>query len=1757
MGNPDGSPYELTSDFFASNVKIISDIIIADGVELSVHNYVWSEETSSVNFPKITIGSGRFEAASAKIRNLHISGATDGEVMITRSSLINCTFEPPGSSSRDSRYMMNLNYFENVNTGYLIDIYYPEYVWIVNNVFYNTGQFSLALSSNYNPHLFFLTQNIFVNSNIMETYPSWNYDQTKIGHIKYWASNNNQITLSANQYLNQNIHAFIGNEDMSSQNEYFGSSGDLSQRVLDEFYGESTISGAVANLRNSSLDEHELDIKAQPKLIYQNGSFQLDFPADYEALHDQFSDILEISDGVNDPVIEQLDITISDVNEPPLIISNDRFSINENNDEIGVILALDPENDELFYSSDDEAFSFQGNNLFFTTPPDYEEQSLYTTTVSISDGNNSTSKYIEVQILDVDVEPQFTSTSNFNIDENSFRVGKITATDGDGDDVTIYVEDANFYLNDSNVLFFNNAPDYELQTNYEVVVFATDGSNIASETINIGINNLNDNPPVLNSYIYYVDENTEGPIATLDVTDADGDDISFPYFESWGSINSEGQIFVPNIPDYETSDQYNGSILISDGVNEISEHIYIYVNNLNDNAPSFTFTGPFSAPENQLYVDNLISATDDDGDDLTFSLANEDAADLSIFSSNSEGNLVFNNAPNFEEKDSYSFDVIVSDGVFSASERITVAITDQNDLPQFTSSSIFYSDENQQAIGTVVATDEDGQSLVYSISSYQDDGRGVIIDGVTGTLFFDADELPDYEDGASRTVTVTATEQSDAQMSSTQSVQISINNLNDNEPTILGYNEYGGIDVDENSSFVKDFDVVDSDGDLNEHVFSISGIDADVFTLESSGGRLVFTHSGQVDHENPLDDDANNDYEITISVTDGLYTNSTDFTINVLNLNDNSPVFSCEPDNGNPNYEFQCVDTVITIDESDERTPNEQETVGVFTANDPDGDLLTFSIPTDSGLYSNWSLLNNTNNLSLFDGEDLSYSVMKSFSDAADYEVASSYSGHILVSDGENTESRAVTINLNNINDNTPETTFTCYEEIQPADSLNYCYVDENDSSFVLGSFTYEDADGSLNELSLSLNEFCSASPDCFGNSYTSINSELDGILIDSAFDYEVDQTTHYMYLTITDGENSANEIIYFEVRDVNDAPEFSSDAIFSIDENQISSVGSVAATDQDGDSITYSIRQGSFNWSSFTIDSVTGELSLIAPADYETLPSYVLEIYADDGTDVTSQMVTVNVNGVNEAPQFTSSTTQRIDEGQTSVGYLAAADEDFTEDTLTFSIIDGDDYGYLSITADGLLTINNTTDYESQQQYDIVVRVSDGSLDTDQSFEVVVTNLNDNSPIISFPNSMDENDNELGNVSIIDYDYNSQLEVCIFSDVYTFQFGTSGTTEYLGTTYNSSCLSISSPTSTSYTSISGQAILGPPLNYESGDGTEDFVIFVRDWNKGDYFDTNNTVLNTYTVNINDVDDLPYWVVDGVEDDWQYRGSVYVDENETILPVDIGVVDEDGDNIAVSLGTGSATEYNMNFNSSTSLYEITFKQAPDKEVGGPLDLVMYAVTDNWTADLNIAVYVNDVDEPPVFSSGSAFAVDENYISNGVVDIGYVVASDPESADVRYFITDGADQDKVSIDSITGLLTLNDIPNYESQSSYSIEVTAADYWITSPTQSGLYDTQNITISVYDLDEHPIIVDANGDILIGDIDVTVDEGETFITNFYILDEDGDQLSYSFQGDGSAVSYDMNSGILNFNSPPDYETDNFYEVVFCALSTSILLA
>ena len=59
-----------------------------------------------------------------------------------------------------------------------------------------------------------------------------------------------------------------------------------------------------------------------------------------------------------------------------------------------------------------------------------------------------------------------------------------------------------------------------------------------------------------------------------------------------------------------------------------------------------------------------------------------------------------------------------SDGTNCATQDITVNVTNINDnSPSITSSATFSAAENQTAIGTVTATDADGDTLSYSIAS--------------------------------------------------------------------------------------------------------------------------------------------------------------------------------------------------------------------------------------------------------------------------------------------------------------------------------------------------------------------------------------------------------------------------------------------------------------------------------------------------------------------------------------------------------------------------------------------------------------------------------------------------------------------------------------------------------------------------------------------------------------------------------------------------------------------------------------------------------------------------------------------------------------------------------------------------------------------------------------------------------------------------------------------------------------------------------
>ena len=122
--------------------------------------------------------------------------------------------------------------------------------------------------------------------------------------------------------------------------------------------------------------------------------------------------------------------------------------------------------------------------------------------------------------------------------------------------------------------------------------------------------------------------------------------------------------------------------------------------------------------------------------------------------------------------------------------------------------------------------------------------------------------------------------------------------------------------------------------------------------------------------------------------------------------------------------------------------------------------------------------------------------------------------------------------------------------------------------------------------------------------------------------------------MTASDGTNSTTQDITITITDIDDtAPVFTSSASFSAAENQ-TSIGTVTATDVDTDnaSITFSI-----SGSELSITS-GGVLTFASTPDYETKSSYSATVTASDGTNSSTQDITVTVTNVNDnSPVFTS----------------------------------------------------------------------------------------------------------------------------------------------------------------------------------------------------------------------------------------------------------------------------------------------------------------------------------------------------------------------------------------------------------------------------------------------------------------------------------------------------------------------------------------
>ncbi|SBS30740.1 Cadherin domain protein [Marinomonas spartinae] len=233
------------------------------------------------------------------------------------------------------------------------------------------------------------------------------------------------------------------------------------------------------------------------------------------------------------------------------------------------------------------------------------------------------------------------------------------------------------------------------------------------------------------------------------------------------------------------------SIIVTDDFNaKATQDVTVTITGTND-APVITSGATGSVNENAptSTVIYMATATDAENDTLTYSLTGADAALLNI--NPSTGAVTLKNSADYETKNTYSFNVVVTDngtGNLTDSKAVAVSVNDLNDnAPVITSSATGSVNENaptSTVIYQVTATDADGtaanNTLQYSLSGA--DANLLDINAVTGAVTLKASA--DFETKSSYSFNVIATDNGAGNLMGTKVVTVSVNDLNDNAPTV-------------------------------------------------------------------------------------------------------------------------------------------------------------------------------------------------------------------------------------------------------------------------------------------------------------------------------------------------------------------------------------------------------------------------------------------------------------------------------------------------------------------------------------------------------------------------------------------------------------------------------------------------------------------------------------------------------------------------------------------------------------------------------------------------------------------------------------------------------------------------------------------------------------------------------------------------------------------------------------------------------------
>ena len=559
------------------------------------------------------------------------------------------------------------------------------------------------------------------------------------------------------------------------------------------------------------------------------------------------------------------------------------------------------------------------------------------------------------------------------------------------------------------------------------------------------------------------------------------------------------------------------------------------------------------------------------------------------------------------------------------------------------------------------------------------------------------------------------------------------------------------------------------------------------------------------------------------------------------------------------------------------------------------------------------------------------------------------------------------------------------------------------------------------------------------------------------------------------------------------------------------SNVGArVAATDPDGDRLTYSILGGH---DLFEIDAMNGQLRTKVELDAdEGVTSHTLTVEVSDMLNSSddedlaiddSIEVTVTVTNVNERPVVDG--TRTIDHAENEGTALANASYSATDPegaTIIWSL-GGNDGGKFAISDSGVLSFAAEPDFEARpldNTYEVTVRATEEDDGDPQTREltgrlaVIVTLSNfDEPPVIS------------GLETVADYPENSPTTRVVDRYMATDPEGA-------GVTWSNLAGNDAGKFEFSNTGV---------LTFKVSPNFEQQPKYEVTLNASDGGLTGRL---TVTVTIADVNEPP------VVARSNGTGAFSIVENSG---TDVGAfeaMDPEGQGVTWSLAT---TGDHGRFEIDAANGSLSFKEAPDYESSDLGSDKAYTVTVRATEEddgdtqtlertgrLAVTVAVTDVNEPPVISGLETVAdYPENSPTTTVVGRRYM-ATDPEGAGVTWSDLSGNDAGKFEF-SNTGVLTFKVSPNFEQQPEYEVMLNAFD--------GGFTGSLTVTVTIADVNEPPMVARRSGT---GAFSIVENSG-TEVGAFEAMDPEGQGVTWSLAttGDHGRFEIDAANGALSF--------------------------